>query len=121
MSNAVTTRSLDLLDTSTESGGCGCGGCGCGCGGNDTSTPEAKIKESQMTDMITQSFAVTGMTCGHCASAVTSELKALDGVTDVEVDLVAGGTSTVTVTSESSIDQSQVAAALDEAGDYQLA
>ena len=38
-----------------------------------------------------------------------------------KVVLVAGGTSTVTVTSETPIDQSQVAAALDEAGDYQLA
>lgn len=71
--------------------------------------------------MSTESYAVTGMTCGHCAHAVTSELKELDGVTDVSVDLVAGGTSTVTVTSETPLDESQVAAALDEAGDYQLA
>jgi copper chaperone CopZ len=119
MNDADTPRSLDLLDTSTESGGCGCGGCGCG--SNDTFTPKNDIKESRMTDRNTQSFAVTGMTCGHCAGAVTSELKALDGVTDVDVDLVSGGTSTVTVTSEAPLDQSQVAAALDEAGDYQLA
>jgi hypothetical protein len=37
------------------------------------------------------------------------------------VDLVAGGTSTVTVTSKTPLDQTQVAAALDEAGGYQLA
>ena len=85
-------------------------------------TPSSDIKESQMTTaQTTQSFAVTGMTCGHCAGAVTSELKTLDGVIDVQVDLVAGGTSTVTVTSGAPLDQSQVAAALDEAGDYQLA
>ena len=119
MNKPATTRSLDLLDTSAETGGCGCGGCGCG--STDTSTPEAKIKESQMTDQTTQSFAVTGMTCGHCASAVTSELMALGGVSNVDVDLVAGGTSTVTVTSDAVLDQSDVAAALDEAGDYQLA
>lgn len=71
--------------------------------------------------MTTQSYPVTGMTCGHCAGAVTSELKALDGVDDVNVDLVAGGTSTVTVTSENPLDDATVAAALDEAGDYQLA
>ena len=36
-------------------------------------TPSSDIKESQMTtDQTTQSFAVTGMTCGHCAGAVTS-------------------------------------------------
>lgn len=71
--------------------------------------------------MTTQTYQVTGMTCGHCASAVTSELKALEGVHEVDVDLVAGGTSTVTVTSEAGLGQSQVAEALDEAGDYKLA
>ena len=71
--------------------------------------------------MTTQTFPVTGMTCGHCVSAVTSELKAIPGVTDVSVDLVAGGSSTVTVASDSPVTEEQVTAALDEAGDYQLA
>ena len=71
--------------------------------------------------MSTQTFSVTGMTCGHCAGAVTSELQAVEGVTDVSVDLVAGGTSTVTVTSQNPLVESTVAEALDEAGDYQLA
>ena len=71
--------------------------------------------------MTTQTYSVTGMTCGHCASAVSSELRELAGVSDVDVDLVAGGTSTVTVTSTAPLDDAQVAAALDEAGEYQLA
>ena len=71
--------------------------------------------------MTTQTYAVTGMTCGHCAGAVTSELKSVEGVNDVNVDLVAGGTSTVTVTSEAPLDEATVVAALDEAGDYKLA
>jgi copper chaperone CopZ len=71
--------------------------------------------------MTTQTYSVTGMTCGHCVHAVTSELKALDGVSDVDVDLVAEGTSTVTVTSGSPLEDAEVAAALDEAGNYQLA
>jgi copper chaperone CopZ len=71
--------------------------------------------------MTTHTYAVTGMTCGHCADAVTSELTELDEVTDVSVDLVPGGTSTVTVTSDAPLDEARVAAALDEAGDYQLA
>lgn len=71
--------------------------------------------------MNTRTFPVTGMTCGHCVSAVTSELKEIPGVTDVNVDLVAGGTSTVTVASETQLVENDVAAALDEAGDYQLA
>jgi copper chaperone len=71
--------------------------------------------------MTTQTYSVTGMTCGHCAGAVTDEIKALDGVSEVQVDLVAGGTSTVTVTSAAPLDETAVAEALDEAGDYELA
>ena len=71
--------------------------------------------------MTTQNYSVTGMTCDHCVHAVTSELKELPGVTDVDVDLVAGGTSTVTVTSDAPLEESAVAGALDEAGDYALA
>jgi len=71
--------------------------------------------------MVPQAFPVTGMTCDHCASAVITELKSLPAVTDVNVSLVAGGISTVTVVSDAPIDEKDVAAALDEAGDYQLA
>ncbi len=71
--------------------------------------------------MTTQTYSVTGMTCGHCVHAVTSELKAIDGVSDVDVDLVAGATSTVHVTSAAPLERDDVAAALDEAGEYQLA
>jgi len=69
----------------------------------------------------TTTYRVDGMTCQHCVSAVTSELTALDGVHDVSVDLAAGGTSTVSVTSAAPLSTEQVAGALDEAGDYRLA
>jgi len=69
----------------------------------------------------TTSYQVTGLTCGHCVSAVTEELRALPDVSDVQVELVAGGVSTVLVTSPTPLTKHQVAAALDEAGDYQLA
>ena len=71
--------------------------------------------------MSTQTFDVTGMTCGHCVHAVTDELKNIPGVTDVSIDLVAGGTSTVTVVAEQPVAEADVAAGLDEAGDYSLA
>ena len=71
--------------------------------------------------MSTQTFDVVGMTCGHCVSAVTEELKALDGVTDVQVDLVAGGTSAVKVEAARELTPAEVGAALDEAGNYSLA
>ena len=70
--------------------------------------------------MSTSTYRVTGMTCGHCVSAVTEEISALPGVTGVDVDLVKGGTSTVTVTSDAELDESAVAGAVDEAG-YALA
>jgi copper chaperone CopZ len=71
--------------------------------------------------MSIQTFDVVGMTCGHCASAVTEELSALEGVTNVQVELVAGGTSAVTVHTERELAPAEVAAALDEAGNYSLA
>ncbi|HEY3002046.1 MAG TPA: heavy-metal-associated domain-containing protein [Kribbellaceae bacterium] len=68
----------------------------------------------------TGTYHLTGMTCGHCVSAVTEELRALPGVTGVTVDLVPGGTSTVQVTSATELDPARVAEAVDEAG-YELA
>ena len=70
--------------------------------------------------MASATYRVTGMTCGHCVRAVSAELTGLAGVTGVSVDLVPGGTSAVTVTSEAPLDGQAVAAALDEAGDYRL-
>ena len=71
--------------------------------------------------MSSATYAVTGMTCEHCAHAVTEELTALDGVGEVSVALVPGGQSSVTVTSQVPLPAEAVAAALDEAGDYRLA
>lgn len=68
----------------------------------------------------TRSYAVTGMTCGHCVASVSEELHALPGVTQVDVELVAGGISTVTIASETLLTPEQVAAAVDEAGDYHV-
>ncbi len=36
--------------------------------------------------MTTQTYTVTGMTCGHCVASVTEEVSELDGVGDVDVD-----------------------------------
>ncbi len=69
--------------------------------------------------MSESTYAVAGMTCGHCAQSVTQELGALPGVESVTVDLVAGGTSSVTVTSSAPLEIDAVRTAVDEAG-YQL-
>jgi copper chaperone CopZ len=59
---------------------------------------------------------VSGMTCGHCVSAVTMELSLLPSVTEVEVNLESGQ---VTITSDAALDQAQLVTAIDEAG-YEL-
>ncbi|MGX1612282.1 heavy-metal-associated domain-containing protein [Micromonospora chalcea] len=58
-------------------------------------------------------YQVSGMTCGHCVESVSTELSALAGVTDVQVDLATGR---VTVTSQNPLDADAVRAAVDEAG-----
>jgi len=70
--------------------------------------------------MTATTYRVTGMTCEHCARAVSAELTAVPGVSAVQVDLVPGGASAVTVTSGAPLAADAVAAALDEAGGYQL-
>ena len=35
-----------------------------------------------MADELADAFEATGLTCGHCAHAVSEEIKALDGVLD---------------------------------------
>ena len=66
--------------------------------------------------MTTTSFPVTGMTCAHCVASVTEEVGELPGVASVAVDLVVGGSSTVTVESDRPLDPAAVRAAVDEAG-----
>lgn len=59
---------------------------------------------------------VQGMTCGHCVRSVQEEISEIPGVTDVQVELVSGGTSTVTVTSTEPVPAEALEAAVAEAG-----
>ena len=70
--------------------------------------------------MTTMTYAVTGMSCEHCVHAVTGGLSGLGGVSAVTVDLVPGGSSSVTVASDVPLSLDAVSAALDEAGGYQI-
>lgn len=63
--------------------------------------------------MITTDYTVEGMTCGHCAQAVTTEIQKLDGVADVRVTVESG---TVQVDSAADLSVDAIAAAVDEAG-----
>ncbi|MEV7089688.1 heavy-metal-associated domain-containing protein [Streptomyces sp. NPDC093085] len=65
---------------------------------------------------VTTVYQVTGMTCGHCESAVTEEVSGIEGVTSVQAKAATGE---VTVVSRTPLDESAVRAAVDEAG-YEL-
>ena len=69
----------------------GCSCCGPASRADTVSIPAASGGSSP-------SYQVTGLTCGHCAKSVTQALHTLPQVDDVQVDLAAGGVSTVTVT-----------------------
>ena len=65
----------------------------------------------------TETHDVVGMTCDHCARAVHAEVGAIDGVTDVDVDLTRG---VVRVTAEQPVPTTALRDAVEEAG-YTLA
>jgi copper chaperone CopZ len=62
--------------------------------------------------MITK-YNVTGITCGHCVHAIKEEVRAIPGVSAVELDLAGA----MAVHSDSPIEDAQLTAALAEAGD----
>ena len=64
--------------------------------------------------MIT-SYTVSGMTCNHCAHAISEEVGAIPGVAEAAVSLEAG---TLAVTSEAPVDFDRIVEAVAEAGDY---
>lgn len=65
----------------------------------------------------TQTFTVTGMTCGHCVASVTEEVQEIPGIEHVDVVLETGS---LTITSAEPVDDAAVKTAVEEAG-YQLA
>ena len=67
--------------------------------------------------MSERTYTVTGMSCDHCAHAVTTEVSSLPGVATVDVDLVTGR---VVVVSDQPVDDGAVRAAVEEAG-YEVA
>ncbi|OAV61483.1 heavy-metal-associated domain-containing protein [Enteractinococcus helveticum] len=66
--------------------------------------------------MAQTTLKLEGLTCQHCVGSVTSELQALPGVTDVQIDLVNDGVSTATVTSNPTPSIQQFSDAVAEAG-----
>ena len=63
-------------------------------------------------------YTVSGMTCSHCVNAVTEEVSAIPGVTDVQVDLESGS---LKVGSDAPVDFDRIVEAVAEAGNYTVA
>ncbi|HEX2274113.1 MAG TPA: heavy-metal-associated domain-containing protein [Acidimicrobiales bacterium] len=63
--------------------------------------------------MTETTYSVAGMTCDHCARAVSTEVSNIPGVSAVTVDVPTG---TVRVTSEQPVDEAVFRAAVEEAG-----
>jgi copper ion binding protein len=61
----------------------------------------------------TTTIAVEGMTCGHCVSAVQTEVGKVEGVTDVSVDLESGE---VTIVADTAPSAAALQEAVEEAG-----
>lgn len=108
----VDTESRDLSLSDANSG--------CSCCSQGNASAESKANSTSPEGAVVSDFLVEGMTCSHCVSSVTEELAAIDGVADVNVDLIAGGTSLVRVASSAKLDTEQVRMAIEEAG-YTLA
>ncbi|MFF2271872.1 heavy metal-associated domain-containing protein [Agromyces sp. NPDC058136] len=102
---------LALADSSGADASCSC------CAIPDASaSASTEAAASDLAELVTADYAVAGMTCGSCVRHVSAELGALEGVDSVDVALVAGGVSTVTVRSSAPLADAAVAAAVEEAG-----
>ncbi len=64
-------------------------------------------------NVIQLEYKVTGMTCGHCETAVRQEVGRVEGVQGVDVSAATGE---LVVTSSRPLDDRAVLAAVDEAG-----
>ncbi|MFJ1934570.1 MULTISPECIES: heavy-metal-associated domain-containing protein [unclassified Kitasatospora] len=102
MSETTATVESPATETAAETTASCCGSCGTGA----TEAPATGTAGRAV-------FQVKGMTCGHCVTSVTAELRKIDGITDVAVDLATGK---VTVDSTLPLADEAVAAAVDEAG-----
>jgi copper chaperone len=106
-------RELPLAATSAS--GCAC----CAPDRGSKNQAEHRQREQPSGLAATAEYRVAGMTCGHCASSITETLSALDGVRDVQIALVPGGISTVTLAASFPLDEDAVRSAVAEAG-YEL-
>lgn len=75
------------------------------------------MKGARIMSATTTEYQVTGMSCGHCETAIRTEVSEIPGVTNIEVSAATGR---LAVTTEQPVQDAAVLAAVDEAG-YQAA
>jgi copper ion binding protein len=63
--------------------------------------------------MITRVYHVPDVSCEHCVRAITTALQQLDGIRQVQVDLV---TKQVTVEADDRVSDEQIRAGIEDAG-----
>lgn len=73
---------------------------------------DKKIKQGR-NETMTKTLKVEGMSCMHCVGAVTKALKAVEGVSNVNVDLAS---KTATVEVSGTVTDDMLCAAVEEAG-----
>jgi copper chaperone len=108
------TKDLGLTD---KNGGCACGAnTQTGSHAEGHAHSHAAAADHATDGTIQEHYLVEGMTCGHCVASVTEEVSAVDGVTNVSVDLNVGGASRVMVASSKPIQVDEIRSAVTEAG-----
>ncbi|MCU1437381.1 MAG: copP [Naasia sp.] len=100
---------LPLAESRADSASCAC----CSTGSAESG------RRSALQGADTSTLRVLGMTCAHCVASVTEELGELDGVDAVDIALVAGGESTVTVALSGPVREEALRTAVEAAG-YQV-
>ena len=71
------------------------------------------VSERKVFMMTKNEYQVTGMSCGHCESAVRGEVSKLTGVEQVDVSAADGR---LVITASQPVADADVLAAVDEAG-----
>ncbi|MGP9612495.1 DJ-1/PfpI family protein, partial [Brachybacterium sp. AOP42-B2-9] len=89
------------------------------CGWETAVASEANGRLKMSTN--TWSSPVTGLTCHGCVETVTAQLIAVRGVKEVNIDLVEGGVSTVSVVADRELTDGEVEGVLHAGGAFALA
>lgn len=106
----MTASTFSDLGLTAKTDGCTC--CSHSHQGDDGDTAD----RDAVIGAVSSEYMVEGMTCSHCVSSVADEIRMVQGVIDVSVDLNAGIASRVRVVSRHAIETRLVQEAVEAAG-----